>query len=304
MSSNLISSFNNVYISKMNYIKKTTYNKIFNSVLFKKIIIILISLFIVLFINIFFFNQLLMIILEPLIQINFENLDQSNTNRTFLLKNIHLIYDIIENDSLFENSNNSIFFTHIDNNKSFEYLPCFEINLNMQNTSNLYWFIIILSTIYYSIPYIIYQLYIVNHPIKKSIFLKFIFLYLNSQLICIKIVLPFIYKITMHNYQEYIYFEFDIGFDFFQIIFIYYKILYYITFNIYIFMFTTSKNIFLLSTLLNLLTIYIFVDDIMILLIFLICNILIFFFKKINIIVYYYINFFKKKINIYKDLLD
>jgi hypothetical protein len=138
MSSNLISSFNNVYISKMNYIKKTTYNKIFNSVLFKKIIIILISLFIVLFINIFFFNQLLMIILEPLIQINFENLDQSNTNRTFLLKNIHLIYDIIENDSLFENSNNSIFFTHIDNNKSFEYLPCFEINLNMQNTSNLY----------------------------------------------------------------------------------------------------------------------------------------------------------------------
>jgi hypothetical protein len=279
----------------MNYIKKTTYNKIFNSVLFKKIIMILISLFIVLFINIFFFNQLLMIILEPLIQINFENLDQSNTNRTFLLKNIHLIYDIIENDYLFENSNNSIFFTHIDNNKSFEYLPCFEINLNMQNTSNLYWFIIILSTIYYSIPYIIYQLYIVNHQIKKNIFFRFVFLYLNSQFICIKIVLPFIYKITMHNYQEYIYFEFDIGFDLFQIICFYYKILYYITLNIYIFMFTTSKNIFLLSTLLNLLTIYIFVDDIMILLIFLICNILIFFFKKINIIINYYINFFKKK---------
>lgn len=135
--SHLILYYND-YIKKMNYIKKTTYNKIFNSVLFKKIIMILISLFIVLFINIFFFNQLLMIILEPLIQINFENLDQSNTNRTFLLKNIHLIYDIIENDYLFENSNNSIFITHIDNNKSFEYLPCFEINLNMQNTSNLY----------------------------------------------------------------------------------------------------------------------------------------------------------------------
>lgn len=89
-------------------------------------------------INIFFFNQLLMIILEPLIQINFENLDQSKNNRTFLLQNIHLIYDIIENDYFSNYSNNSILFTNKYNNQSFEYLPCFEINLNMQNTSNLY----------------------------------------------------------------------------------------------------------------------------------------------------------------------
>jgi len=122
----------------MNFINKTTYNKIFYSVLLKKILIILISLFIILMINIFFFNQLLMIILEPLIQINFENLDQSKNNRTFLLQNIHLIYDIIENDYFSNYSNNSILFTNKYNNQSFEYLPCFEINLNMQNTSNLY----------------------------------------------------------------------------------------------------------------------------------------------------------------------
>jgi len=247
-------------------------------------------------INIFFFNQLLMIILEPLIQINFENLDQSKNNRTFLLQNIHLIYDIIENDYFSNYSNNSILFTNKYNNQSFEYLPCFEINLNMQNTSNLYWFIIILSTIYYSIPYIIYQLYIVTYKIKKNIFFRFIFWYLTSQFICIKIILPFIYKITIHNYQEYIYFEFDIGFDFFQIIFIYYKILYYITFNIYIFLFITYKKIHLFSNLLNIWTIYIFFDDIMILLIFLILNILIFFFKKNNIIIQYYILFLKKKL--------
>lgn len=173
----------------------------------------------------YYFNQIVLIILDPLIKVNFEY-----NNQYLLLSEIHNISDInlsFYNELIIKQFNKS---SIVEANNKFNYIPCFEINLNINNTSNLYIIIIILYSIYYYIPYIIY-LFIRNiYYLNYTFIFKLISIVLISNIISIKLLIPSIYKITLHNYQEYLYFEFDIGFDFYQFVFLYFKIIYLFSF--------------------------------------------------------------------------
>lgn len=211
----------------------TNYSLFFLTEIKYRIFYILFSTSLILVYSIVYLNLFLILLLKPL---EYLNLDLNlHSLSIFLFDN--LLYDFYESDNL----NNKIFTYKNGSLNFFDYFPVFEININ--NNSLLYFYLILYILILFIIPIFIYHIYVFILPglflyelcsIKKKIFFFYIIFYFyikyfNSFFIYIILCL------TYNNFYEYYNYEFDIEFDFLYYIKVHVKLilLFYINFLTY-----------------------------------------------------------------------
>lgn len=110
------------------------------------------------------------------------------------------------------------------NNVTFDLVPSFEFNLDLNNTTDLYIWIQILTLIFCITPYLNYLvLHFFKNIILGEYVIQYLFLYwILSIIINYFIIVPILFNLVFHNYLEYLYFEFNLGIELSKYIEIYY----------------------------------------------------------------------------------
>jgi len=133
--------------------------------------------------------------------------------------------------------------------EQYHFLPIVEINLPFLATSYIYLKYVFLISFYFSIPIYLYfyklnlnrilkNKEVINLTIKiKMIMLSLFFNFLINHYL----IVPFFLNFTFNNYNEYLFYEFDVELQLFKYLDFYFKLLY---FNcVFLFMIALKKNL-------------------------------------------------------------